>query len=484
MKRKVLLTTALSLAICAQINAQATTKNPFLKKRQLNPITQGILQRQSPPPAQRGNAIADRLIGWTIYNDGALSDSAYYKYNGTSRGSALDNNVLVSYIEYGYDPIYDAQAPYPLAISRSAPASKYDTGYIVTIENDTVTNATLTTRGYTGNLLALQYYKSYSLNNGTAYYYFNRQTYNRDAQGNLTTIKMANDTSAALNGSFEEMALGNYKYSGTRILNDSVGYYYSGVLTPSENTRYTYDASGNMTMAIRQIQGGSGWEDNKQHIYTYTADNKLKTDLSQYKNSANAWENDQVDSFTYVGNNLTYNSSSAWDDNTTTWAYGQRTKSYYNAQGNLDSQLVDDVMGSSVDPSEKLTYSYTSFNHYDRLNVYYHDGTAFSTVPDATLKLYYETYNAPTAINAPELATNSISIYPNPAKDVLNIRFKEAPKNAVNVRIYNAMGQLMQNASLSAGSNAQVPVAGLVPGNYTVEISDNATSQHLSFVKY
>ena len=484
MKKNVLFLTTLSVLACTQLNAQMASRNPFLGKRKLDPITQGILQRQSQQPVQRGTVITDRLVGWSIYNDNELTDTAHYKYNSAARGSALDNNMLDTYLEYGYDPINEMQRPYPLGVNRNSPISKYDTGYYASLETNVITYSNLVSRGYTsGNLLNTQYDRSYSLNGGTVNQSYVKTTYAHDGTGNLTNTTVYIDSSAALNGSFVAGIERNYLYTNGHINRDSANIYSAGSWIPSDNVLYTYNTAGNLIRTVRQIQGNNGWEDNNQDIYTYTSSNKLNAHLSQYKNSTGGWSNDVADTFTYQGNNLTYNAFYSWSNGSANWSYATLNYNYYNAQGNLDSQLSLYGSSGNIMPDYKATYSYTSYNHFDKLKVYYHDGTAYSTVPDAILNLYYETYNAPTAISNVPLAANGITLYPNPAADVLNVRFTTAPQGTVNVRIYNVTGQLVQSTSINSG-NYQVPVQNLTPGNYIAEISDQATAQRTPFVKH
>lgn len=49
-----------------------------------------------------------------------------------------------------------------------------------------------------------------------------------------------------------------------------------------------------------------------------------------------------------------------------------------------------------------------------------------------------------------------LNITPNPAKELINIKFQTYPKNKTTLRIYNGSGQLIKDFSLSA-TNGQLP---------------------------
>ncbi len=77
---------------------------------------------------------------------------------------------------------------------------------------------------------------------------------------------------------------------------------------------------------------------------------------------------------------------------------------------------------------------------------------------------------------------NSIRIFPNPAKDVLNIKAKFPLANS-QVKIINSTGQLVNRYIINNNSNAAIPVNHLSPGIYTGEITKGTSSLKFNFVK-
>ncbi|SIP97486.1 Por secretion system C-terminal sorting domain-containing protein [Chryseobacterium sp. RU37D] len=85
-------------------------------------------------------------------------------------------------------------------------------------------------------------------------------------------------------------------------------------------------------------------------------------------------------------------------------------------------------------------------------------------------------------IPAQILATNevkkeTISLYPNPASDVLNIT---KVSNKASFEIYNAVGQLVKAGTIN---NNQLRIADLVKGTYIITIKDKNTSESIKFIK-
>ena len=99
---------------------------------------------------------------------------------------------------------------------------------------------------------------------------------------------------------------------------------------------------------------------------------------------------------------------------------------------------------------------------------------------------YCATYNTPNGISTPmidsdcSLATatfekKEVSVYPNPAKNTLNI---SGVSNIVNIKIYNILGQMVQENTSTA-----IDVSGLKAGNYFVRIETSEGVVSERFVK-
>lgn len=77
---------------------------------------------------------------------------------------------------------------------------------------------------------------------------------------------------------------------------------------------------------------------------------------------------------------------------------------------------------------------------------------------------------------------NAFKIFPNPVKDILNIKIKITLVPA-QLKIINAKGQPVGRFTLNGSSNTSIPVSHLAPGVYTGEIINGNGSSKFRFVK-
>lgn len=81
-------------------------------------------------------------------------------------------------------------------------------------------------------------------------------------------------------------------------------------------------------------------------------------------------------------------------------------------------------------------------------------------------------------VNVNELSVvNALNVFPNPAVDLLNIRFVSTSMEALNFRVMNNLGQVVSTTTLArpvAGENLiQLPVNNLASGIYSLVINNN-----------
>nr|WP_067063660.1 T9SS type A sorting domain-containing protein [Mucilaginibacter sp. L294] len=65
----------------------------------------------------------------------------------------------------------------------------------------------------------------------------------------------------------------------------------------------------------------------------------------------------------------------------------------------------------------------------------------------------------------------ALSIFPNPASNIIQYTLKIDIKSGVRLRIFNTMGILMKNSTFTTSSGQQ-DISSLIPGNYTIELTD------------
>ncbi len=75
---------------------------------------------------------------------------------------------------------------------------------------------------------------------------------------------------------------------------------------------------------------------------------------------------------------------------------------------------------------------------------------------------------------------NTLTVYPNPAKEILNISFLDKKNSKRQIQIFNSMGMLFQENSVSSPN--QVIISDLPNGFYFIRLKDNP-QQSIKFIK-
>jgi hypothetical protein len=79
--------------------------------------------------------------------------------------------------------------------------------------------------------------------------------------------------------------------------------------------------------------------------------------------------------------------------------------------------------------------------------------------------------------------TNSISLSPNPAKDILFINVIGSDSKNVNYSIYSIKGQLIKSGELLLNNKESISISDLSAGVYEIKVSINQTNASYKFIK-
>jgi hypothetical protein len=113
--------------------------------------------------------------------------------------------------------------------------------------------------------------------------------------------------------------------------------------------------------------------------------------------------------------------------------------------------------------SSQGSYSFKDiYNTGSTANVYYR--LKQTDINDAV------TYS--TILIVPTQGEGTFNIFPNPATNVIQYRLKEDVKGSVHLRIINAMGIIAKSGTFST-STGQQDISSLMPGSYTIELTDS-----------
>jgi hypothetical protein len=86
-----------------------------------------------------------------------------------------------------------------------------------------------------------------------------------------------------------------------------------------------------------------------------------------------------------------------------------------------------------------------------------------------------------------KLNNKKLNIYPNPAKDILNVKLDVDKKGYLTVTVFDMTGKvvLSENKNLSSGQNSfNINVSGLPKGNYLLTVNNKTSIKAQQFIKY
>lgn len=104
--------------------------------------------------------------------------------------------------------------------------------------------------------------------------------------------------------------------------------------------------------------------------------------------------------------------------------------------------------------------------------------------PRATPETFLGAYEGPEFLSISNFTASSLVLYPNPAREVINIRSAHFSGNPVAFEIYDQVGQrvLASQDSLPSNEEISVSVASLSPGMYFIKILNEKASTTKSFL--
>ncbi len=365
-------------------------------------------------------------------------DSTIYTYQWQSgRGSNYNNDT----IRFDQAHYYHLRTPSPAYQTKET--HTYTTGHIlltsITHEYDanngvwkpTVADSFTVNNGQVSGWRYYSIHNNQLVNNG-AY------NYSYDAQGRLVLQeRLGNDTAWQLPLYPKQRNYYRYDNNG-RLLVDSNVYLLLGNWDYIARTEHSYDANGNRIRS--DVYGVSAGVLNlaEQQFYDYNTSGQLVRDsLSRFFPSHN------YETHLYT----------------------------YNAQGLLES----DTFRSNVTPGIALTiYQYTSFGYVSEMTYADIDPTTKQAIPFYATRYDYQLY-WPVGIKETSTNNNGLTLYPNPATDVLHINSEQIWEHG---RIYNSTGQVVKELPY----RKQVIISDLPAGNYFIQLVRGTYVRTGSFV--
>lgn len=94
-----------------------------------------------------------------------------------------------------------------------------------------------------------------------------------------------------------------------------------------------------------------------------------------------------------------------------------------------------------------------------------------------TSVVYQDSLQIPTAISHLEYASNTFTLYPQPASSMVTLAFENVPKSEVNISIYDLSGKLVFKENYPSQKKIQVLTSILNPGLYMLEMKADQSSK-------
>lgn len=104
------------------------------------------------------------------------------------------------------------------------------------------------------------------------------------------------------------------------------------------------------------------------------------------------------------------------------------------------------------------------------------------TVPNGLQGVYF--FGSSATLSAASFETiNAVTIYPNPAQDVLNINMLEDFGTSTSYTIYNSIGQVINKVKVNSQQDLKVNTSGYSVGVYFIKIEKEGSVKTLQFIK-
>lgn len=301
------------------------------------------------------------------------------------------------------------------------------------------------------------------------------------------------------NGSWQNATRGTYTTDGNGYILHILGAQWnSGSWNTARQTTYTNTEDGNINNIVGQNGDGTNWTNNNKSIWTYNENGSIATITNQMW-IGGAWQNQSISHYTYNNTGkVTHVLTENWNTGTGAWqTYLQQTYTLNNAgePSEILTQIYN-TAGSTWTDYSKQSNTYTNgLLTYYLVEIYvgsnWTNSTEVNRVFDSQDRVTREIFNLWAGNNwntssritytygtlgLDEFNRLSLSVYPNPASDVLHITNADTLKAA---SAYDVQGRAFTLAS----HNDAVNISALPAGVYILNVETESGLSKIKFVK-
>ncbi len=317
--------------------------------------------------------------------------------------------------------------------------------------------------------------------NGTAWMLYSRTLYTYNS-ANMITTKIEQTWGGA---TWIPVKKNSYTYDGSNLMILDLYQVWNSLTNsfdPNSQITYTYDAVTHKVLSeiYQNITPGPTpvYTYTDQYSYTYSSTAQLLT--VTHSTWMSGWVNSTLTTNAYdTSGNMITTTEQTWDGMATAWVnltldiFSSFTASHMPM--NMVHQIWDPTgTGMWVN---NMQYTYT-YNSHDQMTMSV--GQSWNIVGlfeyaygDPMARYYYGTYGT-SAVKTLVSNNGTASVYPVPAKNILNVEVNWENAQAATIALYDISGRMVTTpvtTAKTAESNTAISVNGLAAGIYTVKIS-------------
>lgn len=284
----------------------------------------------------------------------------------------------------------------------------------------------------------------YELKSDTAGVHWDTSAYHSmvyDSQNQIIT-----DTSRTYYTGPGFVSASSYIYRDRSIASHKRSYLASGSWYDNSNTSYLYDGKGRFVQKIEErFYPGTATSDTVSNQFVrYDDQSRVVSMVSRHMQ--NTSRNDSIIEFN--------------------WRYRHPVSK------KPDTMVRYTYNGRRVMNCTKTVFFYNKYDNPDSVISYVYDDCVHYTNKDARTYYTYELYTPLQDSAVTPVPKGKLVIFPNPARDVIKIRWNEEKPAAAYVSLYNSLGQLVGDTHIPKTQDEDsITLPGLAAGVYYIRIT-------------
>lgn len=239
---------------------------------------------------------------------------------------------------------------------------------------------------------------------------------------------------------------------------------------------------GNKLAEVVDYNARTGWQPNEKKLYEYSGDNVSTYTSQKWNPTVSTWANEKRWEYVYdANNNILKSEEFIWSGSS--WTSQILHEYTYDKNNNKLTELRK-VWSAAINNYVNASRETSTYNMYNQPLVIttqiWQNGTWTNGTGDYQIRFYYD---FPTSVPTTHIAS-SITTYPIPATDVLNVNVDLGSLQSFSIAIVDMQGRIVkqwQEAPATSYKQA-ISVAALPAGQYFIKLIGDETQLTERFV--